>query len=141
MNNVREVISLLREEVEKHLDVEKSASSFVTEVFLETYNHQGDEKDPTPSIISDIPIDVVSRVVLIMAGTALAFQEASEEAAAEELEDQPEMSDLDKARWEAYLDGVITLTSGLMGLALAVADTASTAGELTVDDILGGSGE
>ena len=59
MNDVKEVIGLLREEVDKHLDIERSAATFLTNVFLETYAHDGtnDEEDPTPSIIHDIPID------------------------------------------------------------------------------------
>lgn len=140
MDDVKEVIGLLREEVGKHLDIEQSAATFLTNVLLETYAHtgEGDEEDPTPSIINDIPLDTLQRVLLIVAGCALAFQEASEEAAQEEFTDAPEMSDLDKAKWESYLDGVITLTSGLMGLALAVADSATAAGELTVEDIIGG---
>lgn len=144
MNDVKEVIGLLREEVGKHLDIERSAATFLTNVFLETYAHDGvgDEEDPTPSIIHDIPIDTLQRVLLIIAGCSLAFQEASEEAAAEELEEaevEGGMPELDKAKWESYLDGVITLTSGLMGLALAVADSATAAGELTIEDIIGGS--
>lgn len=146
MNDVKEVIGLLREEVDKHLDIERSAATFLTNVFLETYAHDGtdDEEDPTPSIIHDIPIDTLQRVLLIIAGCALAFQEASEEAAAEEAEEaevEGGMSELDKAKWESYLDGVITLTSGLMGLALAVADSATAAGELTIEDIIGGGSD
>jgi hypothetical protein len=144
MNDVREVISLLREEVEKHLDVEKSAASFVTNVFLETYAHEGDEEDPTPSIIHDVDLDTLQRVTLIIAGTALAFQEAAEESYQEEVEEQKAeggMSELDILRWESYLDGVITLTSGLMGLALAVADSATASGDLTIEDIIGGNSD
>jgi hypothetical protein len=147
MNDVREVISLLREEVDKHLDVEKTAASFLTNIFLDTYAHngEGDEEDPTPSIIHDIPVDTVQRVLLIVAGCALAFQQASEEAYDEQVEEEKEeggMSALDIAKWESYLDGVITLTSGLMGLGLALADTATASGELTVEDIIrGGSPE
>lgn len=144
MNDVREVINLLREEVEKQLEVEQSAASFVTNVFLETYHHEGDEDDPTPSIIHGLPIDMVSRVMLVVAGTALAFQEAAEESYGEDRDEQEAeggMAELDKLRWESYLDGVITLTSGLMGLALAVADSATAAGELRIADIIGGEDE
>ena len=147
MNDVREVITLLREEVEKHLDIEKTAASFLTGVFLDTYRHDGtdDEEDPTPSIIHEIPIDAVSRVALIIAGCALAFQQQAEEAYEEDVETQKEeggMSEVDMLKWESYLDGVITLTSGLMGMALAVADTSTASGELTVEDIIGeGSGD
>lgn len=141
MNNIAEAISLLREEVGKHLEVEQSATAYLTNVFLETYAHDGsdDPEDPTPSIIHDLPIDAVSRVVLIVAGCALAFQQESEEAYDEAKEETPEMTDLDKAKWESYLDGVITLTSGLMGLALNVSDSATAEGELTVEDIIGGA--
>lgn len=142
MNDVREVISILREEVDKQLDVEKTAASYLTNIFLDTYAHDGtgDEEDPTPSIIHDIPVETVQRVLLIVAGCALAFQQASEESYEEQVEEDKQeggMSALDKAKWESYLDGVITLTSALMGLGLAVADTATASGELTVEDIIG----
>lgn len=141
MNNIAEAISLLREEVDKHLDIEQSATAFLTNIFLDTYSHDGsdDEEDPTPSLIHDIPINVIQRVALIIAGCALAFQQESETVAEEALA-EADTPALDRARWEAYLDGVITLTSGLMGLALAVSDSATAAGELTVEDIIG-SGE
>lgn len=141
MNDITEAISLLREEVDKQLDIEQHAAAFLTNIFLDTYQHdgQGDEEDPTPSLINDIPIDTLQRVLLIVAGCALAFQQAAEESYEEEVEEQGDtMPDLDKAKWESYLDGVITLTSGLMGLGLAVADTATASGELRVEDIIGG---
>ncbi len=138
MNNMAEAIALLREEMDKRLDVEHEAASFLTNTFLNTYSHEGDEEDPTPSLISDLPLDTVQRVVLIVAGCALAFQQVSEEAFDEAKEEDPT---LDTDRWDAYLDGVTTLTSGLMGLALAVADSATAAGELTVEDILRGAGD
>lgn len=146
MNNIAEAVSLLREEVDKYLDVEQQAASFLTNTFLETYAHDGvgDEDDPTPSLIHNIDIDTVQRVVLVLAGCALAFQQQAEEAYEEDVEEKlPEggMSKVDTQRWESYLDGVITLTSGLMGLALAVADSATASGELTVEDIIGGSSE
>lgn len=142
MNDVREVINLLREEVDKHLDVERTAASFLTNILLQTYDHDGtdDEEDPTPSIIHDIPIETLQRVLLIVAGCALAFQQASEESYDEEKEENV-LSDLDTAKWESYLDGVITLTSGLMGAALAVADTATAGGEMTIEDIIGQEGD
>lgn len=138
MNNMAEAVALLREEMDKRLDVEHEAASFLTNTFLNTHSHSGDEDDPTPSLIHDIPLDVINRVVLIVAGCALSFQQVSEEAYDEAKEDDPT---LDTDRWDAYLDGVTTLTSGLMGLALAVADSATAAGELTVEDILGEVGE
>lgn len=142
MNDINEAISLLREEVGKHVEVEQSATAYLTNVFLETYAHtgEGDEDDPTPSIINDLPLDDVSRVVLIIAGCALAFQQESEEAYSEAQDETPEMSDLDKVKWESYLDGVVTLTSGLMGLALAVADSATASGELSIEKFLEGEG-
>lgn len=143
MNNIEEAVSLLREEVDKQLDIEQHAAAFLINVFLDTYNHdgEGDDEDPTPSLIHGIPVDTLQRVLLIVAGCALAFQQAAEESYQEEAEDQEQeggMSELDKAKWESYLDGVITLTSGLMGLGLAVADTATASGELTIEDIIGG---
>ncbi len=133
-----EAIALLREEMDKRLDVEHEAASFLTNTFLNTYSHNGDGDDPTPSLINDLPLEAVQRVVLIVAGCALAFQQVSEEAYEESKEEDPT---LDTDRWDAYLDGVTTLTSGLMGLALAVADSATAAGELTVEDILGGDSD
>ena len=143
MNDMAEAISLLREEVDKHVDIEQHATNYLTQVFMDTYSHDGvgDEDDPTPSLIHGMPAEVIQRVTLVVAGVALAFQQAAEESYEEEVEDAKDeggMSDLDKARWESYLDGVITLTSGLMGLALAVVDTATAEGELTVEDIIGG---
>ena len=96
-----------------------------------------------PSLIHDLPLDVIQRVTLVLAGCALAFQQESEEAyseAQDEAEEEGGMKKVDTDRWEAYLDGVITLTSGLMGLALAVADSATAEGELTVEDIIGERG-
>jgi len=138
MNDINEAIGLLRAEVEKQVDVEQQSSAYLTNIFLDTYRHEGDEDDPTPSMISDIPLETVQRVLLIIAGCALSFQQQSEEAYSEHQDETPEMSELDKTRWESYLDGVITLTSGLMGLALNVSDSATAEGELTVEDILGG---
>jgi len=143
MNNLAEAISLLREEVGKQIDVEQHAVAFLTNTFLDTYRHDGvgDEEDPTPSLINDIDAGVIQRVMLIVAGCALAFQQEAELAYEEDAADTPEMPDLDKAKWEAYLDGVITLTSGLMGLALNVSDTAVAEGELTIEDIIGQGGD
>ncbi len=138
MNNLAEAVSLLREEVGKHVDVENQATAYLTNIFLDTYTHEGDEDDPTPSLIRDIPLDTLQRVLLIVAGCALSFQQESEQAYEESLEEQPEMSEVDKARWTSYLDGVITLTSALMGLALNVSDSASAEGELTIEQFMGG---
>jgi hypothetical protein len=141
MNDINEAIGLLREEVEKYEDVEQHAASFLTNIFLDTYNHVGDEDDPTPSFINGMPLESIQKVVLIIAGCALAFQQAAEESYEEQVEEEKEeggMAPLDKAKWESYLDGVITLTSGLMGLALNVSDSATAEGELTVEDILKG---
>ncbi len=133
MNDMTEAIALLREEMDKRLDVEHEAASYLTNTFLTTHSHAGDEDDPAPSLINDIPLDVINRVTLIVAGCALAFQQASEEAYEEAKEEDPT---LDTDRWEAYLDGVTTLTSGLMGMALAVADSATASGELTIENFL-----
>src|SRR5687768_12305045 len=141
MNNLAEAISLLREEVGKQLEIEQHAVAYLTNTFLDTYSHDGvgDEDDPEPSLINDLPADVIQRVLLIVAGCALAFQQQSELAYEEDVEEQGgSMSELDTAKWESYLDGVITLTSGLMGLALNVSDTATAEGELTIEDIIGG---
>lgn len=138
MNDINEAIGLLREEVGKQVDVEQQAAAYLTNVFLDTYNHEGDEDDPTPSLISDIPLETLQRVLLIVAGLALSFQQESEQAYAETQDETPEMPEVDKEKWESYLDGVITLTSGLMGLALNVSDSATAEGELTVEDIIGG---
>jgi hypothetical protein len=141
MNNLPEAISLLREEVGKQIDVEQHAVTYLTNIFLDTYSHDGveDDEDPTPSLIHDVDLDTLQRVLLIVAGCALSFQQQSEQAFEEDAEERPEMSELDKARWTGYLDGVITLTSGLMGLALNVSDSATAEGELTVEDIIGGA--
>lgn len=144
MNDINEAIGLLREEVGKQIDVEQHAVSFLTNIFLDTYGHDGDEDDPTPSMIHGMPLETIQRVVLIIAGCALAFQQASEEAYEEQVEEEKEeggMSALDITKWESYLDGVVTLTSGLMGLALNISDSATATGELTVEDIIGPEGE
>ncbi len=138
MNNLAEAVSLLREEVGKQVEVEQHAVTYLTSIFLETYLHTGDEDDPTPSLINDVDLDTLQRVLLIVAGCALSFQQQSELAYEEAAEETPEMSEFDKARWTGYLDGVITLTSGLMGLALNVSDSATASGELTIEDIIGG---
>ena len=138
MNDINEAIGLLREEVGKQVDVDQQAAAYLTNIFLDTYGHGGDEDDPTPSLISDIPLETVQRVLLIVAGCVLSFQQENEEAYSEAQDETPEMSEVDKEKWESYLDGVITLTSGLMGLALNVSDSATAEGELTVEDIIGG---
>lgn len=136
-----EAIALLREEMDKREEVEQNAASFLTNTFLGTYSHDGtdDDEDPTPSLIHDIPLDVINRVVLIVAGCALSFQQVSEEAYEEATHEDEDGVDIEK--WEAYLDGVTTLTSGLMGMALAVADSATAAGEVSIEDFLGGGSE
>ncbi len=138
MNDLAGAISMLREEVGKHIDVENQAAAYITNLFLDTYTHEGDEDDPSPSLIRDIPLDTLQRVLLIVAGCALSFQQESEEAYEEDVEDTPEMSEVDKARWTGYLDGVITLTSAFMGLALNVADSASAEGELSIESFMQG---
>lgn len=130
MSNYQDAVAALREDVEKHdRDDEHSAGSYMTNLLMTTESHAGDPEDPEPSLIHGVARETLARTFITASGLLVELYSLAEEAFQDALDDLAEegqeMDELTNQHWDSYLDGIQTAASGMMRVALAMADSAA----------------